>query len=84
MFKLVVILCRLIKFEKEKYARIGVMPRHGDSDSLRWFGVEPCAALHIINCYEEGDEVSNFRSKLTRKSAATRSTLTTEVIINFI
>ncbi|KAL9167979.1 hypothetical protein ABFS82_05G131600 [Erythranthe guttata] len=47
----------LMKFEKEKYARIGVMPRYGDADSMRWFEVEPCTAFHIINCYEEGDEV---------------------------
>ncbi|KAL7150769.1 hypothetical protein ABFS83_05G135600 [Erythranthe nasuta] len=48
---------RLMKFEKEKYARIGVMHRYGDADSMRWFDVEPCTAFHIINCYEEADEV---------------------------
>ncbi|KAL7112161.1 hypothetical protein ACP275_05G134700 [Erythranthe tilingii] len=47
----------LIKFEKEKYARIGVMPRYGDADSIRWFEVDPCCVFHIINCYEEGDQV---------------------------
>ncbi|XP_073134611.1 carotenoid 9,10(9',10')-cleavage dioxygenase-like isoform X2 [Henckelia pumila] len=48
---------RIIKFEKDKFARIGVMPRYGDADSVRWFKVEPCSMFHIINCYEEGDEV---------------------------
>ncbi|XP_073055358.1 carotenoid 9,10(9',10')-cleavage dioxygenase 1-like isoform X2 [Primulina eburnea] len=47
----------IIKFEKDKFARIGVMPRYGDADSVRWFEVEPCSMFHIINCYEEGDEV---------------------------
>ncbi|CAK7353226.1 unnamed protein product [Dovyalis caffra] len=47
----------LIKFDKEDYARIGIMPRYGDADSIRWFEVEPNCTFHIINCFEEGDEV---------------------------
>ena len=50
---------RLIKFEKEEYARIGIMPRYGNADSIRWFEVEPNCTFHILNCFEEGDEVSN-------------------------
>lgn len=48
---------RLIEFEKEGYARIGVMPRYGDAESVEWFDVEPCCMFHLINCFEEGDEV---------------------------
>ncbi|KAJ0714317.1 putative 9-cis-epoxycarotenoid dioxygenase [Helianthus annuus] len=33
------------------------MPRYGDADSVRWFQVEPCCVFHIINTYEDGDEV---------------------------
>lgn len=47
----------LIKYEKESYARIGVMPRYGDVDSVIWFEVERCCTFHIINCFENGDEV---------------------------
>ncbi|XP_028552320.1 carotenoid 9,10(9',10')-cleavage dioxygenase-like isoform X5 [Dendrobium catenatum] len=47
----------LLKYEKESYARIGVMPRYGDSDSIKWFDVEPYCTLHLVNCYEDGDEV---------------------------
>ncbi|KAG1346704.1 putative Carotenoid 9,10(9',10')-cleavage dioxygenase [Cocos nucifera] len=47
----------LIKFEKESYARIGVMPRYGDADSVKWFEVEPYCTFHIVNCFETGDEV---------------------------
>ncbi|KAK8928661.1 Carotenoid 9,10(9',10')-cleavage dioxygenase 1 [Platanthera zijinensis] len=46
-----------IKYEKQSYARIGVMPRYGDSDSVKWFDVEPYCMFHIVNCYEIGDEV---------------------------
>ncbi|KAD2015374.1 hypothetical protein E3N88_42023 [Mikania micrantha] len=47
----------LIKYDKEGHARIGVMPRFGDADSVRWFQVEPCCVFHIINTCEDGDEV---------------------------
>ncbi|KAL0330355.1 UNVERIFIED_CONTAM: Carotenoid 9,10(9',10')-cleavage dioxygenase [Sesamum radiatum] len=46
----------IIRYEKEKYARIGIMPRYGDADSVRWFEVETCCTFHIINCYEEDDD----------------------------
>ncbi|KAK4419960.1 Carotenoid 9,10(9',10')-cleavage dioxygenase 1 [Sesamum alatum] len=47
----------LIKYNKKGYARIGIMPRYGDADSVRWFEVEPSCIFHIINCYEQDDEV---------------------------
>ena len=45
-----------MKFEKESYARIGVMPRYGDADSVKWFEVDPYCTFHIVNCFETGDE----------------------------
>ncbi|KAJ0986091.1 hypothetical protein J5N97_004447 [Dioscorea zingiberensis] len=47
----------LIKYEKESYARIGVMPRYGDAESIKWFHVQPYCTFHLINAYEDGDEV---------------------------
>ncbi|XP_059639102.1 carotenoid 9,10(9',10')-cleavage dioxygenase 1-like [Cornus florida] len=47
----------LIRYDNEGYARIGVMPRYGDAESVLWFEVEPSCAFHILNCYEDGDEV---------------------------
>ncbi|XP_073129568.1 carotenoid 9,10(9',10')-cleavage dioxygenase 1-like isoform X2 [Henckelia pumila] len=47
----------LIKYEKEAYSRIGIMPRYGDADSVKWFPVETNCAFHLINCYEIDDEV---------------------------
>ncbi|XP_024986932.1 carotenoid 9,10(9',10')-cleavage dioxygenase 1-like [Cynara cardunculus var. scolymus] len=47
----------LIKYDGEGYARIGVMPRFGDSDAVRWFDVETCCVFHIINTFEDGDEL---------------------------
>uniref|UniRef100_A0A7N0V540 Uncharacterized protein n=1 Tax=Kalanchoe fedtschenkoi TaxID=63787 RepID=A0A7N0V540_KALFE len=33
------------------------MPRYGDTGSIQWFDVEPSITFHILNCFEDGDEV---------------------------
>ncbi|EEF45838.1 9-cis-epoxycarotenoid dioxygenase, putative [Ricinus communis] len=48
---------KLLKYDKTEYARIGIMPRYGNADSICWFDVEPCCTFHILNCFEDGDEV---------------------------
>ncbi|KAF9590614.1 hypothetical protein IFM89_035932 [Coptis chinensis] len=47
----------LIKFNKEDFTMIGVMPRYGDANSIRWFEVASTCTFHILNCFEDGDEV---------------------------
>ncbi|XP_047329642.1 carotenoid 9,10(9',10')-cleavage dioxygenase 1-like [Impatiens glandulifera] len=47
----------LMKYDNEGYARIGVMPRYGDADSVKWFDVKTQCTLHIINCFEDGNKV---------------------------
>lgn len=44
-------------FNKEMPSRFGVLPRFGDNSSIRWFEVDPCYIYHVINSWEEGDEV---------------------------
>ncbi|GMN39972.1 hypothetical protein TIFTF001_009198 [Ficus carica] len=46
----------LVKYIKESYARIGVMPRYGDTDSIKWFSVEPNCTIHLLNCFDDGDD----------------------------
>ncbi|KAK1267274.1 Carotenoid 9,10(9',10')-cleavage dioxygenase 1 [Acorus gramineus] len=38
-------------------SKIGVMPRFGESNSIKWFNVKNHCSFHIINSFEEGDEV---------------------------
>jgi len=38
-------------------ARVGVMPRDGSANDVRWFDVEPCYVFHPLNAYDEGDTV---------------------------
>ncbi|GLQ19454.1 carotenoid oxygenase family protein [Algimonas porphyrae] len=37
--------------------RFGVIPRHGDGQSIRWFSFPPCYIYHVVNAWEEGDEI---------------------------
>lgn len=46
-----------IQWEPENGARIGVLPRHGDGKDIRWFSVSPGMVFHVMNAFEEGDEV---------------------------
>ncbi|KAA8521822.1 hypothetical protein F0562_012507 [Nyssa sinensis] len=46
----------LMKYDKGRYARVGVMPRYGDADSVQWFDVESHCTFHILNTFEDGDE----------------------------
>lgn len=42
-------------FERNKPSRFGIIPRHGGE--MRWFSVPSCMVYHIVNAYEEGNEV---------------------------
>lgn len=47
----------LLDFKENTYARDGIMPHFGDAKSVRWFAVEMNSTLHVVNSYEDGDEV---------------------------
>ncbi|KAM2544464.1 hypothetical protein TB1_016149 [Malus domestica] len=47
----------LMKYETEGYARIGVMPRYGNAESVKWFVVQTNCTFHFLNCFEEDNEV---------------------------
>ncbi|WP_323037604.1 carotenoid oxygenase family protein [Pararhodobacter sp.] len=48
---------RKLTYFKDQPARFGVVPRHGDNNSIKWFTAKPCFILHLANCYEQGDWV---------------------------
>lgn len=45
------------RFHADLPTRVGVIPRRGTNDDVRWFEADPTYVLHWINAYEEGDEV---------------------------
>ncbi len=46
-----------LRWDPDNGARIGVIPRHGAPEDVRWFDVSIGFVFHTVNGYEEGDEV---------------------------
>lgn len=46
-----------IKFYPDIPARFGVIGRHAAGSTIRWFEAEPCFVYHVVNAWEDGDEV---------------------------
>jgi carotenoid cleavage dioxygenase len=38
-------------------ARLGLLPREGGPDDVRWFAIDPCFVFHTLNAYEDRDTV---------------------------
>ncbi|MGI8331199.1 carotenoid oxygenase family protein [Actinomadura scrupuli] len=45
------------RFHPELPTRLGVIPRRGGADQIRWFEGAPTYVLHWVNAYEDGDEI---------------------------
>ena len=41
-----------IRWDGNKPSRIGVVPKNGSADDLRWFEVDPCYVYHPMNAFE--------------------------------
>ncbi len=46
-----------IRFHADQPSRFAVLPRYGSAKDIRWFEAKPSYMLHVVNAWEEGDEV---------------------------
>ncbi len=46
-----------VRFFPDIPTRIGIIPRHGSTDELRWFEFESTYVTHWVNAFEDGDWV---------------------------
>lgn len=46
-----------IVFKKDWPSRFAIVPRYGNKDEIKWFEAKPCYIYHVINAWEEGDEI---------------------------
>jgi carotenoid cleavage dioxygenase len=44
-------------WDQDYPARLGLLPREGGSEDVRWFEIDPCFVFHTLNAYEDGDTV---------------------------
>ena len=47
----------MLAWEPENGSRIGVMPRMGNDEDVKWFTIDNCMVFHVANAWEEGDEI---------------------------
>ena len=57
-----------LNWDPDNGARIGVIPRYGKNEDVRWFEIEPCMIFHTLNAYEDGDEIILDGSRLKSSS----------------
>ena len=46
-----------VNFFPELQSRFGIIDRMASGDTIKWFEAEPCYIYHIVNSWEEGNEV---------------------------
>lgn len=46
-----------VAFHRDLPSRFAIVPRHGTDRDVRWFEAKPTYMLHVVNAWEEGDEV---------------------------
>ena len=47
-----------IDFHPDMPTRLGVIPRFGGSDQIRWFDFTPCFLYHVVNAWEDGEWIT--------------------------
>jgi carotenoid cleavage dioxygenase len=45
-------------------ARIGVIPRHGDGSTVRWFPIDPCFVFHFLNAWDDGNTIVAYGCRM--------------------
>ena len=46
-----------IAWDKDRPSHIGVMPRDGSVEDIKWIEDDPCFVFHPMNAYTEGDKI---------------------------
>lgn len=55
----------VLKFDKTKKSRFGILPRYAKSESgIKWFELPACYVLHNANAWEDGDEVVLYSCRI--------------------
>ncbi|MBW2230335.1 MAG: carotenoid oxygenase family protein [Deltaproteobacteria bacterium] len=47
----------MIRWAPEHGTRIGVLPRDGSADDMRWIEIENCYVFHFLNAWTEGNQI---------------------------
>lgn len=50
-------------FQRDCGARLGVMPRNGTANEVRWFEIDPCYVFHQVNAWDKDGVVTLYVSR---------------------
>ena len=50
-------------FQRDCGARLGVMPRNGTANEVRWFEIDPCYVFHQVNAWDKNGVVTLYVSR---------------------
>jgi carotenoid cleavage dioxygenase-like enzyme len=45
------------QWRPEHGARLGILPRAASRDETRWIEIDPCYVFHVLNTYDQGQEI---------------------------
>ncbi|MBF7728868.1 carotenoid oxygenase family protein [Pseudomonas sp. N040] len=65
-------------YRPELGSRFAIIPRHGTAADVRWFSAAPCYIYHVVNSWEEGDEVVMLAHKVTSPVANSEDSTASE------
>ncbi len=57
-----------IRWNGKKTCRVGILPKDGSADDIRWFEVEKCYVYHPMNAFEAGGKIELDVSRYRRAS----------------
>jgi carotenoid cleavage dioxygenase len=47
----------IARFEPERGSHLGILPRRASGADMRWFPIAPCFVYHVVNAWDEGEQV---------------------------
>jgi carotenoid cleavage dioxygenase-like enzyme len=45
------------RWDEDHQARLGIMDRDANSDTVTWIDIDPCYVFHTLNSYDDGDKI---------------------------
>lgn len=49
-----------VRWEPQRGTRIGVLPRHGRADDIRWLDIPNCYVVHFFNAWDDGRRIHMY------------------------
>jgi carotenoid cleavage dioxygenase len=47
----------IARFEPQRGSQLGLLPRRSSGSAVRWFPIAPCFVFHVVNAWDEGEQV---------------------------